>query len=109
MNITALAEPSTSAEVGERRVVGARGLLEVELEPLVLERVRELVGERDLVEHAVRRLGALDHPQPPGARVVVAGDALAEDRGGHAAQVDVGLEQAEQLQHLLVGLAPAGG
>jgi hypothetical protein len=60
-------------------VVGARPLL-VEAEVLILQRVRELVRERDLVEHARRRRGPRDHAQAPRARVVVAGDLLAEDR-----------------------------
>ena len=106
--MTSVAEPSTSARLASAGVVGARAL-EVEPEALVLERVRELVGERDLVQHPVLGLGALDDPQALRARVVVAGHALAEDGGRHLAQVDAGLEQPEQLEHLLVGVAPARG
>ena len=59
--------------------------LETEIEVLVLERVRELVRERDLA------LGALAGPGDEGHLlllvVVEAGDLLAEDRPGELAQV----------------------
>ena len=44
---------------------------------LVLERVRQLVRERHVVD-----AGAAHEREPPAPRVVVAGDLLAEDRGG---------------------------
>jgi hypothetical protein len=74
---------------------------------LVLERVRELVRERDLDER--RRAGrVLDDREPLRARVVEAGDLVAEQRPRDRAQARAGLEQAEQLEQLLVGPLPRG-
>ena len=94
--MSAVALPSTSAErASARSSVADAGL---EPEALVLERVRELVGEDHLLEHARARAGALDDPQPAVARVVVAGHALAEQVAAQLAQVDAGLDQPEQLE-----------
>jgi hypothetical protein len=70
--------------------------------------VRELVREHHLLEHAVAGAGALDHAQAPVARVVVAGDPLAEQRAAEVAQVGVLVDQAEQLVDLLVRGEPLG-
>jgi hypothetical protein len=67
--------------------------------------VVELVREHHLREHARPRRRPAHDPQPLRARVVVAGDALGERRGADAAQGHVGLDQPEQLEHLLVGAA----
>ncbi len=93
-------------EPGERGVV-ALPLDQLEAEALVLQGVRQLVGEHDLAKRVGGR--AVHDRQALGARVVVAGDALAEHRGRDRAQVDVGLDQPEALEHRLVGPAAGGG
>jgi hypothetical protein len=92
-------------ELGQPRVVGALGLVELQVEVLVLERVVELVGERDLPEEPVGSLRTFHDAQASAAGVVVARHLLAVHRLRDLPQVDAGLEQAEQLEHLLVGVA----
>jgi hypothetical protein len=106
--MSAVAVPSCSAARASvrRAVVGRR--LGLEPEPLVLERVRELVGEHHLLEHAVAGAGALHDAQAAVVRVVVAGHALAEQRAAQLAQAGVLVDQAEQLVDLLVGAQALG-
>ena len=86
--------PLDERRVGERAVAAALRAIRVELEALVLERVDELVGDRDLVEHRVGGRAVVDDPQAPRARVVVAGHLLAEHRALDLAQVGALREQA---------------
>ena len=98
--------PLVQRRAGERAIVGGRAGLEPEA--LVLQRVRELVGEDHLLEHARARAGALHHAQPAVARVVVARHALAEQVAAQLAQVGAGLDQPEQLVDGLVVAAALG-
>ena len=68
---------------------------------LVLQRVRQLVRERDVVDAR-----AAHEREVLAARVVVAGDLLAEDGRLDLPQVGARREQAEQLEQLLVGAPP---
>ena len=89
--------------------VAARGQdLEVELEVLVLQHVRQLVREHHLVQHPVGGLRALDDPQPVLARVVVAGDRLTQRRRVGLPEVGPRRHQSEQHQHVGVGATARG-
>jgi hypothetical protein len=88
----------------------ARGALvveaasDVEVEVLVLERMRELVSEDDLVLGATA--APLDDRHRLGLVVVEAGHLLAEDRPGQLAQVGAARQETQQCQDLLVVSAP---
>ena len=100
--ITAVADPSTSASSASA-ASPASGLRVAEAERLVLERMAELVGQSHVHHRPLGRDRVADHEQVAGARVVGAGD-VARDLAQQAGEVGVGLDQAEHLQHLDVGL-----
>ena len=88
--------------IRERRVAGALQPLVVEVETSVLQSVRELVGDGDLVEDRTSAGRSLDEREALGARVIEARHLLAEDRARRLAQVGVGRQQPERLEHRLV-------
>jgi hypothetical protein len=82
-------------------LVVADSLAYIEPEPLVLERVDKLVGEREL-EQGPAHAGVADHHQPLRAVVVEPEHLLLVDAGEHLREAVLRLQQAEQLRRLLV-------
>ena len=95
--------------MGERGVARAVEVVQVEVVALVLERVDELVRERDLVRHRIGRGAAVDDTQGSRTRVVVARHLTLVDGGCGLAQVVLRAQEAEELVELLVGAAAALG
>ena len=78
--------PLDERQPRQRAIVALRRPFVVEAVVLVLERVGQLVGDHRLGQRAGGRGRAGDDLQPLRAWVVVAGDALAVERGGDIAQ-----------------------